>query len=207
MKSISDALADLDEEKVLELVRDELAAGTIPGAILTACQEGMTEVGARFERGDYFVSDLMMSGEIFKEVTGLLEPGLGANEMGGAGKVVIGTVEGDIHDLGKDIVVTMLRSANFDVTDLGVDVPSERFVAAMEETGATVLGLSGLLTVAFDSMKETVDALQEAGLREHVKVMIGGGPTNADVCRSVGADDWGADAQAAIRLSKKWLEG
>ena len=123
------------------------------------------------------------------------------------GKVVIGTVEGDIHDIGKDIVVTMLKAANYDVHDLGVDVPPQRFVDALKETGAPVVGLSALLTTAFDSMKETVSALNAAGLRSRVKVMIGGGPVMEDTVNYTGADARGRDAQAAVTLCNQWIKG
>jgi methanogenic corrinoid protein MtbC1 len=205
LEQLTEALAGLDEDQVLGIVRAELARGAEPLAILKACQQGMTAVGERFERNEYFVSDLMMSAEIFRQVGEILGPDLNSSDQIGGGAVIIGTVEGDIHDIGKDIVVNMLKSANFDVTDLGVDVPAARFVDALKETGATVLGLSGLLTLAFDSMTETISAVEQAGLRDSVKIMIGGGPIDGRVCKVVGADQWGADAQAAIRFCKAWL--
>jgi methanogenic corrinoid protein MtbC1 len=206
LNEIKDALANLDEQLAVQLVKDALKAGLPAFDILKACQDGMTEVGRRFECQEYFVSDLMMSGEIFKQIGAILEPELKAGGAQSAGTIVFGTVKGDIHDIGKDIVVNMLKSANFEVIDLGVDVPPEKFISALKDSGATVLGMSGLLTLAFDSMKATVQALQSAGLREKVKVMIGGGPVDGNVCRVVGADDWGADAQHAVRLAKGWLQ-
>ncbi len=167
-----------------------MAGGTPALDILQACQQGMTEVGDRFENSEYFVSDLMMSGEIFKQVGILLEPGLKSATQVSAGAVVIGTVQGDIHDIGKDIVVNMLKSANLDVTDLGVDVPPVQFVETLKGTNASVLCMSGLLTLAFDSMKETVNLIEEAGLRDKVRIMIGGGPVDGGVCDVVGADDF-----------------
>lgn len=205
LKAIEEALAGLEEEQALQLVAAALGEGVPALEVLRSCQAGMVEVGRRFESQEYFVSDLMMSGEIFKQISALLEPGLKSGGAESAGRIVIGTVQGDIHDIGKDIVVTMLKSANFEVLDLGVDVPPARFVEALRESGATVLGLSGLLTLAFDSMKKTVALLSEAGLRDSVRVMIGGGPVDASVCRIVGADEWGADAQQAVRLAKQWL--
>ncbi len=196
------AMADLDEGKVQELVQGGLAAGTSAGTLLEACREGMTLIGQRFETGEYFLSDLIMAGEIFKTAAAEL------TAQGGAagpskGRVVMGTVKGDIHDIGKDIVVTMLRGANYEVTDLGVDVPAAKFVEAVQATGATVVGLSGLLTISFDPMKETVAALKAAGLP--VKVMIGGGPVTEGVREHVGADALGTDAQAAVALAGRWL--
>ena len=205
LSAIRNALADLEEDLAIRLVGEALAAGEPALDILKTCQEGMVEVGARFERQEYFVSDLMMSGEIFKQISAALEPHLKAGTAVSAGKIVIGTVKGDIHDIGKDIVVNMLKSANIDVIDLGVDVAPAKFIDALKSSGATVLGLSGLLTLAFDSMKATISALNEAGMRDQVKVMVGGGPVDATVCRVVGADDWGADAQHAVRIAKGWL--
>jgi methanogenic corrinoid protein MtbC1 len=205
LDEIKNALADLNEDLALQLVKDALAAKVPAFDVLTACQNGMTEVGRRFECQEYFVSDLMMSGEIFKQISSILEPELKAGGALTVGKVVFGTVKGDIHDIGKDIVVNMLKSANIEVIDLGVDVPPEKFISAVKDSGAKVMGMSGLLTLAFDSMKQTVVALEAAGLRQSVKVMIGGGPVDGNVCRMVGADEWGTDAQAAVRLAKSWM--
>jgi methanogenic corrinoid protein MtbC1 len=203
---IAEKLANLEEEAVAELVRAELAAGTDPLLILGACRDGMLRVGQRYEQQEYFVSDLMMAGEIFKQATNTLGSALQEATVANRGTVVVGTVKGDIHDIGKDLVVALLRAAGFAVADLGVDVAPERFVAEVKETGATVLGLSGLLTVGYDAMRSTVAALQAAGLRPAVRVMIGGGPINDEVRKYTGADAWGADAQAAVALAGKWLE-
>lgn len=206
LDEIRSALADLDEDRTIALVDAALKNGVPAMDVLRVCQEGMVEVGNRFEKDEYFVSDLMMSGEIFKQISVILEPGLKGSDAVSAGAVVVGTVKGDIHDIGKDIVVNMLKSANFEVHDLGVDVPPERFVAALKESGARVLGLSGLLTLAFDSMKETIVAVKAAGMADRVRVMIGGGPVDATVCRVVGADAWSPDAQGAVRLARGWME-
>lgn len=205
LTAIREALTNLEEDLAIRLVGEALQQSVPALDVLKTCQQAMIEVGVRFENQEYFVSDLMMSGEIFKQISSLLEPRLRAGGTESAGRIVIGTVQGDIHDIGKDIVVTMLKSANFEVTDLGVDVAPARFLEALQESGATVVGLSGLLTLAFDSMKQTVDLLAAAGMRDKVRIMIGGGPVDAGVCRIVGADDWGADAQQAVRLAKKWL--
>jgi len=145
------------------------------------------------------------SGEILKSVTELVKPKLSeAGEMKRVGKVVFGTVAGDIHDIGKDIVVFMLDVNGFEVHDLGVDVPAQKFVEKIKETGAPVAGLSGFLTLAFDSMKQTVDAIKAAGLRDKVKVMIGGGQITEEVRNYTGADAYGKDAMAGVTLAKKW---
>lgn len=201
---ITELLADLKEAEVLEQVRRQLDAGADPLKVLAACQAGMVEVGRKFENSTYYISDLMMAGEIFKQIGELLAPKLKGAGGPTGGKIVAGTVKGDIHDIGKDIVVGMLKSANFDVTDLGVDVPPERFVEAVKQSGAEVVSLSALLTIAFDSLKATVEAFEQADLRDRVKIMIGGGPVDEKVCRFAGADAWGSDAQAAVKLAKGW---
>lgn len=204
---LATAIADLEEAAALELVQARLDAGADPLAILASCREGMVTVGKRFETCEYFISDLLMAGEIFKRATQALMPHLRAGKIESFGTVVVGTVKGDIHDIGKDIVVSLLRAANYEVHDLGVDVPAQRFVDAVRETGAPVVGLSALLTTAFDSMKETVAALEAAGLRGRVRVMIGGGSVTPPVGAHVGADAVGHDAQAAVALCDQWIKG
>jgi len=201
------AISDLEEEAAVKFVGERLAAGTDPMAILASCQDGMTLVGKRYESGEYFISDLMMAGEIFKATTKPLASRIATGTGGGKGKIVLGTVKGDIHNIGKDIVVGLLRAAGYEVLDLGVDVPPQKFVDTVKETGAKIVGLSGLLTIAFDSMKETIAALAAAGLRPGVKVMIGGGPMTATVKDYAGADAWGNNAQAAVSVANEWSKG
>jgi len=203
--SVTALMTELQEEQVLALIKEQIGNGTNVNEILDACQEGMVGVGKKFEQGKYYISDLMMAGEIFKQISALLAPYMKGTEGNLLGQVIVGTVKDDIHDIGKDLVVGMLKSANIGVTDLGVDVPPERFVEAVKETGAKVVCLSALLTVAFDSIKATVDALADAGLRDKVKIIIGGGPVDETVCQYTGADNWGGDAQAAVSLAKEWL--
>jgi 5-methyltetrahydrofolate--homocysteine methyltransferase len=173
-------------------------------------KEGMNIVGQNFAGGEYFIPDLVFSGEILKGIVKRLEPHLKnkeAEEDKRLGKVVIGTVAGDIHDIGKDLVVFMLDVSGFEVVDLGIDVPVQKFVDTIKETDSTVVGLSGFLTLAFDSMKETVDAIDKAGLRDKVKIMIGGGQINEQVRGFTGADAYGKDAMAAVKLAKGWIGG
>lgn len=198
---ISALISDIDEDGALAAVRSALDAGEDPLAIIEELREGMAEVGRKFEAKEYYLPDLIMSSEIFKGAIALIEPRLGGAVEQKRGAVVMGTVKGDIHDIGKDIVVTMLRVSGFDVHDLGVDQPPEAFTAKARETGAKVVGLSGLLTVAFDSMKQTVEAFDAAGMRPGVKIMIGGGPVNQTVVEYTGADAWGKDPTDAIRLA------
>ena len=202
------ALGDLKEEEALRMVRDRLDGGEDPLAILDDARRGLEIVGKRFESSQYFIPDLVYSGEILKEITELVKPKLTkAAEVKRVGKVIIGTVSGDIHDIGKNIVTFMLDVNGFEVFDLGVDIPPQQFVDKVKETGATVVGLSGFLTLAFDSMKETVEAMSAAGLRDKVKVMIGGGQMNEDIRKYTGADAYGANAMAGVSLAKQWIGG
>ena len=203
MGTLAQMLADLEEQGTLAQVQERLQAGDDPLVILEECREGMALIGKRFESGEYYLSDLIMAGEIFKQVGAAVAPHLaGGKAAAPKGVIVIGTVDGDIHDIGKDIVVTMLRGANYQVEDLGVDVPVERFVQRARETGAGIVGLSGLLTISFDPMKETVAALRAAELP--VKIMIGGGPVTEQVRAYTEADAMGLDAQAAVVLADGW---
>jgi methanogenic corrinoid protein MtbC1 len=203
--AIATAISDLEEVQVLQLVQEGIASGTDPQAILTSCRDGMALVGKRYEDGEYYVSELIMAGEMFKQANALLAPHFSTGGGATKGKVVVGTVKGDIHDIGKDLVVGMLKAGGYEVIDLGVDVPAEKFVAAVRESGANVVGLSGLLTIAFDAMKETIQALKASGLP--VKVMVGGGSLTEKVREYVGADALGADAQAAVSLTNQWISG
>jgi methanogenic corrinoid protein MtbC1 len=201
-------LSDLKEPEALQYVEKALAEGVDPVALLDEAREGMAIVGQRFASEDYFIPDLIFSGEILKGIVKILEPHLKkGKEQKRLGKAVVGTVAGDIHDIGKDLVVFMLDVSGFEVLDLGIDVPAQKFVEAIKESGSRIVGLSGFLTLAFDSMKETVDAIQKAGLRDKVKIMIGGGQIDEQVRRFTGADAYGRDAVAAVQLAKGWIGG
>lgn len=202
---LSALVSELEEDKALEAVRSALAAGEDPMALVEGLREGMSVVGARFEAKEYYLSELIMSAEIFKEAIGLIEPHLDGGGDGSKGIVVLGTVEGDVHDIGKNIVGTLLRCEGYEVHDLGVDVAPRAFLDKLEETGAGLLALSGLLTPAFDSMKVTVEALAQEGLREKVRVIIGGGPVNERVVDFTGADAYGFDAAEAVKLANLYL--
>ena len=205
-KDLVNTLADLKEQEALKIVKDRLSASEDPLKILGDARKGMEIVGKRFASSEYFIPDLVYSGEILKEVTELVKPKLTkAAESKKLGKIVFGTVSGDIHDIGKDIVVFMLDVNGFEVHDLGVDIPAQKFVEKLKETGAPIIGLSGFLTLAFDSMKETVEAIEAAGLRDKVKVMIGGGQMSDEIKNYTGADAYGRDAMAGVSLAKKWI--
>ena len=205
-KDLVNTLADLKEQEVIKIVEDRLKAGDEPLKILEDARRGMEIVGKRFASNEYFIPDLVYSGEILKSVTELVKPKLSkAAESKKLGKVVFGTVAGDIHDIGKDIVVFMLDVNGFEVHDLGIDVPVQKFVDKIKETGAPIVGLSGFLALAFDSMKQTVDAIKAARLRDNVKVMIGGGQMSDEIKNYTGADAYGKDAMAGVTLAKKWI--
>jgi methanogenic corrinoid protein MtbC1 len=198
------AITDMREEEAIELTKHLLDTGTEPVTILEDCREAMTIIGKRFEDGDCFIPELILAGEMLSQISAIVKPRLQQNSAARKiGKVVLGTVQGDIHDIAKDIVGFMLDVNGFEVTDLGVDVPPAKFVETVRQTGAKVVGLSGFLTLAFDPMKFTVQALKEAGLTD-VKVMIGGGQIDENIRQYTGADAYGKDAMAAVALAKSW---
>lgn len=199
---------DLKEKEILRIVQQRLDAGEDPFAIMSDARNALTIIGDRFSAGEYFISELVYSGVIMTRISELVKPVLSkAPDFERRGKVVIGMVAGDIHDIGKDIVVFMLDSHGFEVHDLGVDVPIERFVEAVREVKPQVVGLSGFLTLTYDVMKETIEAMKEAGLRDQVRIMIGGGQMDDRVKDYVGADAYGPDAMAAVSLAKGWVGG
>lgn len=203
---LTKAIADLEEDEALRIAREKLDRGEEPHLILEESKSGMEIVGQRFSDGTYFLPELIFSAEILKEITEIVKPKLKKDvQTKRLGKAIIGTVAGDIHDIGKDIVVFMLDVSGFEVYDLGVDVPPQKFIDKIKETNAPIVGLSGFLTLAFDSMKETVAAIKAAGLRDKVKIMIGGGQIDDEIRKHSGADAYGRDAMAAVSLAKTWL--
>ena len=200
------ALSELKEEEAIQITKKRLDANEDPNEILADARSGMGIVGKRFASGEYFIPDLIYSGEILKQVTDIVKPKLiKGKEVKKLGKIVLGTVAGDIHDIGLNIVEFMLDTNGFEVYNLGVDVPANKFVEKAKETNAPVVALSGFLTLAFDSMKETVKALENAGIRKNVKIMIGGGQIDDQVRSYTGADAYGKDAVAAVTLAKEWI--
>ena len=204
LAELTQALVDLKKDEVLAMVDDQLKGKTPPLEIVKALNDGMVQVGERFAACEYFISELIYSSHIMKEVMTQLDPLFEQTDSGESGeKVVIGTVKGDIHDIGKNIVVTLIRNAGFKVIDLGVDVSAERFVEALKETGAKALALSCLLNLAITEMKHVVEVLETSGIRDSVKVIIGGQPIDEEVRHYVGADYYGADAPAGIHICKQ----
>jgi 5-methyltetrahydrofolate--homocysteine methyltransferase len=207
-KKLVEAMANMREQEALALVEQMLADGTDPMTILADARAAMDVVGKRFEDGEFFLPELMMAGEMLNQISALVKPEL---EKGPAveykGKVVIGSVAGDIHDIGKNIVTFMLDVNGFEVLDLGVDVSPQKFVEAIESFQPQVVGLSGFLTLAFDSMKDTVVAIEAAGLRDQVKIMVGGGQVDDKISEYAGADGYGDDAMEAVNMAAKWVGG
>ena len=207
-KELSDAIVGMDEDEAMRLVRSMLDAGADPAEVLEEAKAAMTVLGDKFEREEVFIPELIMGGEIMKGIAAELKPRIkGEAAVADRGTIVLGTVAGDIHDIGKDVVVLMLDVNGYDVHDLGIDVPIEQFVAAIKELKPQVVGLSGLLTLAFDSMKDTIAGIEAAGLRDQVRIMIGGSPVDEQVCRYAGADGWGRDAAAALQMAADWTAG
>ncbi|MBW2063762.1 MAG: cobalamin-dependent protein [Deltaproteobacteria bacterium] len=205
-KELVNAMVSMKEKEAVSIAKELLDGGEDPMNILNACKEAMEEVGNRFEKGEFFLPELVMAGEMLKQISEFVKPKLqGEGKTEKLGKVIIGTVEGDIHDIGKDIVVFMLDVNGFDVLDLGIDVPPQKFVDSIKDFQPSVIGLSGFLTLAFDSMKATVEAISKAGLRENVKIMIGGGQIDEEVRKYSGADAYGTDAMDAVKLAKQWI--
>lgn len=208
-QQLVNAMADMREQEALALVKQMLADGTDPLSILDDARDAMDAVGKRFEEGHYFLPELMLAGEMLNQISALVKPELqtGPDQATYKGKVVIGSVAGDIHDIGKNIVSFMLDINGFEVLDLGVDVSPQRFVETINSFQPQIVGLSGFLTLAFDSMKDTVAAIEAAGLRNQVKIMVGGGQVNDKIAEYAGADGYGDDAMEAVGLAVRWIGG
>lgn len=211
-EKLINAIAENQEKEALKLVEDMLAQNENPQTILDAGQKAMVIVGQRFEDETYFLPELVFAGETLRKIAEIIKPRLletatEAEEAESLGNIVLGTVEGDIHDIGKDIVGFLLDVNNFKVHDLGIDVPAQKFVDKIKEVKPEIVALSGFLTLAFDAMRDTVQAIQDAGVRDDVKIMIGGGQMDDKVSTYVGADAYGSDATVAVNLAKSWVGG
>lgn len=199
------AIADLKEGEALEIAEEMLTSGADPLHVVEVSRRGMDEVGRRYESNEYYLSGLIMSGEIFNEIVALLDRAFGYQVARDEDpKVILGAPLGDVHDIGKNVVSSLLRCSGFNVVDLGVSVAPSRFVEAAGESGAAVVGMSALITPAYESMRETVLCFERAGLRDGVKIMLGGGAITARVCEYTGADDWGRDASDALRFAREY---
>jgi len=202
-------IVELNENNVNELVKKRLENNEDPLKIMDDVKKAMKTIGDKFSNKEYFLPELIMSGEILRQIFEALGPKLKESQSTEKkkGKVLLGTVAGDIHDIGKDVVKFMLDVNGFDVLDLGVDVPHEKFIESLKEFKPKVLALSGFLTLAFDSMKEIIQKINEAGLRDTVKIMIGGGTLDERIVEYVDADAYGESAVEAVNLATKWMEG
>lgn len=201
------AMGELDEDAVMEILNAVMEdGGSQAQEAMSACQEGMNVVGKYFEDGEYFVGDLIYAGELMTDAVNILKPALVGEAAETGGKVLLCTVEDDLHDIGKNIVKAMLEAAGISVVDLGIDVKPQQIIDTVKEQNIHVVLLSGVLTLAVDSMKKTVDALAEAGLREQVKVLVGGAPVNEEAKAFAGADEWAYNPQKTVKKSQEWLE-
>ncbi|MFX1302480.1 MAG: B12-binding domain-containing protein [Promethearchaeota archaeon] len=206
MSEFINELVELNEEKVKEILKGKIERDD-PLKIMDEIKEAMKQIGNKYAQKEYFLPDLILSGEMLREIFEELTPKLkesGKQEQK-IGKVLLGTVAGDIHDIGKDVVKFMLDANGFDVMDLGVDVPMEQFVEKIKEFEPNILALSGFLTLAFDSMKEIIQKINDEGLRDTVKIMIGGGTIDEAIVDYVEADAYGESAVDAVNIAKKWM--
>ena len=203
-ENLAVAMGELDEDTVKEIL-ESVDSVDAANAAMEACQKGMDTVGKLFEEGEYFVGDLIYAGELMTDAVEVLKPYLaGAESSGSKTKMILCTVKDDLHDIGKNIVRSMLEANGFDVLDLGIDCPAEKVVETAKAEGIQIVALSGVLTLALDSMKATVDAIKAAGL--DCKVIIGGAPVSAEACKNIGADEWAHSPQKTVATCKAWAE-
>jgi methanogenic corrinoid protein MtbC1 len=208
MQELINAMADMQEDQVIELTKQYLAEGKDPVEIFRAFQAAMEEIGKRFEQNTYFIPELILAGEMMNAGAELIKPHMEGKEAGGGdklGKMLLATIEGDIHDIGKNIYGMMMDLNGFEVLDIGVDVPAATIVEKAKEFGADIIGISGLLTLAFDPMKSVVDTLKEAGIRDQFKVIVGGAQLDQQVCEYIGADAFATDAVFGVNQCKEWM--
>ena len=207
-KQLVEAIAEMNEDEAMRLAKSMLGGGDSPLRVLELCREAMDIVGKRFEKGEYFLPELVLAGEMLEAIGAIAKPLIKQGDTGPVktrGRILIGTVHGDLHDIGKNIVTFMLDINGFEVKDIGIDVPVAKFVEEIRAFKPAVVGLSGFLTLAFDSMKDTVKAIDAAGLRSQLKIMIGGGQVDDAVLTYTGADAYGMNAVAAVSLCKEWI--
>ena len=206
-EELAQAMGDLDEDLVKELLEKVMAEGGADAQkAMDACQKGMDIVGSRFEEGEYFVGDLIYAGELMTDAVGILKDALVSGDgTGTKTKMILCTVKDDLHDIGKNIVRSMLEAGGFDVLDLGIDVPAADIVKAAKENNIKIVALSGVLTLAVDSMKATVEAFKAEGMND-VKIIIGGAPVSESACKLTGADEWAHSPQKTVAVCKAWAE-
>ena len=207
LSKLKDSLANLEEDSVYAVLKDLMKSSPDQAAkALEVCQEAMTEIGTRFESGAYFIGDLLYSSDIMTEAVNILKPALAGSGLGQAGKMIICTVKDDIHDIGKGIVKGILEASGFEVIDLGVDVPAADIVKAVKDHGVKIVGLSGVLTLALKSMQDVVAEFVKAGIRDKVKIIIGGCPVTENACKVTGADAWSTSPQKGADICRAWAK-
>lgn len=206
-KELEQAMAELDEDAVLDAMKEVMGnGGEGVQEAMEACQKGMASVGQMFEDGEYFVGDLIYAGEIMVEAMEIIKPALAGANSTKKGRMILCTVKDDLHDIGKNIVKAMLEAGGFEVLDLGIDVAPEKIVETAKSEDIHIVALSGVLTLALDSMKDTIQAFCEAGLRENVKIIIGGNPVSGEACETIGADEWAYSPQKTVKICSEWAE-
>ncbi|AFM41744.1 putative cobalamin binding protein [Desulfosporosinus acidiphilus SJ4] len=208
LQLLTQAVGDLDENTMLTLINDFVStnpSGEDAQKIVFACQQGMAIVGDLFEKNEYYVGDLIFAGELLSKTIDILKPVLSEVSTQKIGSIVIGTVQGDLHDIGKNIFGSMAEAAGFDVYDLGIDVSPEAFVEKVKEVNPQIVGMSGVLTLAIDSMRNTISALKQGGLKDSVKIIIGGNPVNEDACKQIGADAFTTNAAEGLKICQGWV--
>ena len=199
-------LGQLKEQELIEALSRKLDQKEDPLALVNDLSDGMVEVGNKYNAGDYYLTELIYSAAIFNQAMEFIVPHLsGQGDTGKTGKIVIGTVAGDLHDIGKNLVIKMLQVAGFEVMDLGIDVPAQKFIDALKETKAPILGMSALISPSFGHMKEVVEAVKEAGLRDKVKIIIGGGIMTQQTMEFVGSDAFTTDCMEGVAICKDFL--
>ncbi|MCR4431047.1 MAG: cobalamin-dependent protein [Tepidanaerobacteraceae bacterium] len=209
LKELTQAVGELDEEKVTEMLTEFVSSKPTEEEaqkVVNACQQGMGIVGDLFEKGEYFVGDLIFAGELLTEAINILKPVIGGQSASKVGTIVLGTVHGDLHDIGKNIFRSMAEAAGFVVHDLGIDQPVENFVEKVREVKPEIVGMSGVLTLAIESMKDTIEGLKKAGLRDGVKIIIGGNPVTKEACEYVGADAFTTNAAEGVKICQGWVK-
>lgn len=208
LKVLTETVGNLDEDKLMEMLNSFIDSKPSEGeaqAVVVACQQGMAKVGDLFESGEYFVGDLIFAGELLTQSMDILKPVIGGSNTAKIGKMVLGTVEGDLHDIGKNIFKSMAEAAGFEVYDLGIDQSASAFVEKVKEVQPNIVGMSGVLTLALEAMEKTVEELKKAGVRDSLKIIIGGNPVTTEACQQIGADAFTTNAAEGLKIAQGWV--
>ncbi|MPW26616.1 cobalamin-binding protein [Alkalibaculum sp. M08DMB] len=209
LKQVTQLVGELDEEQVMSILENFVASNPTEvdaQNVVGACQEGMAVVGDLFEKGEYFVGDLIFAGELLSEAINILKPAIGGGVTSTVGTIVLGTVHGDLHDIGKNIFKSMSEAAGFEVHDIGIDQSVEAFVEKVKEVKPNIVGMSGVLTLALEAMKDTVDGFKEAGIRDDIKIIIGGNPVTKEACKHINADAFTTNAAEGVKICQSWVK-